>query len=106
MRKKRREEEREILKKMEETIEEEKAGAETPLAKTEKKQFFGILEDNTPGKVHCRRCKTLMEKGVCPVCGFHIYIPMDEGKKKKVRLIIGGVCFALFLVLFIVGALR
>lgn len=29
------------------------------------------------------------------------YQPMDESKRKKIRLIVGGVCVAVFLVMFL-----
>ena len=49
-----------------------------------------------PTEIHCKRCKTLMEKGVCPNCGFKIYVPMDETKQKRIRLILGGVLLVAF----------
>ena len=100
MSKKRREEERRILAEMDEAMQSE--GKETPIETPSKKyKYFGIIEDKTPEKIHCKNCKTLMEDGVCPTCGFRIYTPMDEGRKKKVRLIVGGVCLAAFLILFL-----
>lgn len=30
------------------------------------------------------------------------YQPMDEEKRKKIRLIVGGVCIAVFIVMFII----
>ena len=57
--------------------------------------------DNTPTEVHCKHCRTLMENGVCPNCGFHIYVPMDKAKRDKIRWIVGGVCIAAFLVVFL-----
>jgi len=97
---KRKEEENRILAEMEEAMkaEKEEKTQETPMKKS---RYFGIIEDETPEKVHCRKCKTLMENGVCPNCGFHIYTPMDEGTKKKIRWIVGGVCLAVFAVLFL-----
>ena len=52
-------------------------------------------------KIYCKRCKSRMEKGVCPVCGYRVYTPMDEGKIKKIRLIVAGVCIVAFLALFL-----
>lgn len=54
-----------------------------------------------PKELHCKNCKTVLENGRCPNCGFHIYVPMDESKRKRIRLITGGVCLAIFLVIFI-----
>lgn len=30
------------------------------------------------------------------------YEPMDESKRKKIRLIVGGVCVAVFIVMFLI----
>ena len=50
-----------------------------------------------PKQIHCKRCKTLMENGVCPNCGFKMYVPMDEKKQKKIRLISGALLIVAFL---------
>ena len=50
--------------------------------------------------VHCKRCRAVMKNGVCPDCGYKIYVPMSEEKRKKVRLIVTGVCLAVFVILF------
>ena len=55
-----------------------------------------------PETVHCRRCKTVMENGVCPTCGFKIYVPMDEQKRKKIKAVGTAIGFAVFIVLFVV----
>ena len=55
-----------------------------------------------PEKIHCKRCKTLMENGVCPVCGYKIYMPMNEKTQKRIRWIVGGVCIVGFLILFFI----
>lgn len=52
--------------------------------------------------IHCKRCKAVMENGVCPVCGFRVYVPMDEGKRKKIRIIVGAVCVAVFVAAFLI----
>ena len=52
-------------------------------------------------KLYCRRCKTeLTANGVCPVCGYRVYMPMDEQKRKKIRFIVASVCIVGFLILF------
>ncbi len=53
-------------------------------------------------KIHCRRCKSVMEKGVCPVCGFRIYMPMDEKKRKKIRIIVAAATLVVFVALFLI----
>lgn len=63
-------------------------------------------KDPTPQALHCRRCKTLMENGVCPTCGYKTYVPMDERKRKKIRFIVAGVCVAVFVVMFLLIQLK
>ena len=65
-----------------------------------------IFDSTTPETVHCKRCKTLMENGVCPTCGFRIYVPMEKGKRDKIRLWVTVVCMAVFLVLFVLSQIR
>lgn len=65
-----------------------------------KRRKIGPFMDVTPEKLHCSRCKTLMENGECPQCGFRAYVPMDEEKMKKIRLIGTGVGLVLFALLF------
>ena len=112
---KRREEEQKIIAEMESALKEQ--GLETPIeqrqrkttAKSAKKKGRGIFnshDDITPQTVHCKRCKTLMEKGVCPTCGFTIYIPMDEEKRKKIRKIVSIVCVTAFVVVFLILQLK
>ncbi len=51
--------------------------------------------------IYCRRCKSALGiNGVCPVCGERVYMPMDENKRKKIRLIVAGVCIVGFLILY------
>ena len=57
---------------------------------------------NAGQKLHCPRCKTLMENGKCPNCGHYVYVPMDREKRSKIRLIVGGVCIVGFLILFVI----
>ena len=52
------------------------------------KRSFSAFYDPTPEQIHCRRCKTLMENGVCPTCGFRMYVPMDEKKKGKIKFVL------------------
>ena len=112
-RKKKREEEKRIIAQMEEA-----------LAKNHNEEFVSLNEehapqkertpreyrlpmgDATPEKIHCKRCKTLMENGVCPTCGYKIYVPMDEKKRNKIRLILAGVLMAAFVIVFVVLQIR
>ena len=61
-----------------------------------------VYDSNTPEQVHCKRCKTLMENGVCPACGFKIYMPMDVEKRDKIKLVTTIIGFAVFFVIFII----
>ena len=50
---------------------------------------------------HCRRCKTVMQNGVCPTCGFKMYVPMDEKKLGKIKLVLTAVAMAVFVAIFL-----
>ena len=50
---------------------------------------------------HCRRCKAVMKNGVCPTCGFKMYVPMDEKKLGKIKLILTAVGMAIFVAIFL-----
>lgn len=63
-------------------------------------QMRTARQNASTDKVHCKRCKTLMEKGVCPICGYKIYVPMTDEKRKKVRFIVTCVCLVAFVVLY------
>lgn len=52
--------------------------------------------------MHCRRCKTEMNGGVCPTCGYKEYIPMSEEQRKKIKNVLTVVLLSVFLVLFII----
>ena len=76
-------------------------GKSSPTADTETEKQGGTYSSNRE-TIHCKRCKSVMEQGVCPVCGFRVYTPMDEGKRKKIRLIVGGICVVVFLAAFLI----
>ena len=57
--------------------------------------------DSTPTVLHCRRCGTEMQNGVCPNCGFKIYMPMDKEKQQKIKLVATVVLMAIAVVLFV-----
>ena len=50
---------------------------------------------------HCRRCKAAMKNGVCPTCGFKMYVPMDEKKLGKIKLVLTAVGMAIFIAIFL-----
>ena len=102
---KRKEEEQRILAEMEEAMQENAEKSEDVETEKPKKGLFSLLEDKTPETLHCRRCKIEMENGVCPSCGFRAYVPMDKDKQKKIRLILGGVCIAGFLLFYLLSQL-
>lgn len=87
------EEEKKILEEM------QKALAERATEQTEQPAYDDGV---TPTVIHCRRCKTVMQKGVCPTCGFRMYVPMDKKKRDKIKLIATCVCMAAFVVLFLI----
>ena len=70
-----------------------------------RKSSFSLFQDKTPKILHCRRCKTEMENGTCPSCGFRAYVPMDKEKQKKIRWVLGGVCLAGLLIFYILSQL-
>lgn len=75
-----------------EKMEGEKTGACTPA------RSGNVSQEPT---YHCRRCKTVMQKGVCPTCGFKMYVPMDEKKLSKIKLVLTAVGMAIFVAIFI-----
>ena len=75
--------------------------AESAAAEEQQKKSAPKPKVNAGQKMHCSRCKSVMENGKCPTCGHYIYMPMDKEKRNKIRLIVGGVCIVGFVVLFI-----
>lgn len=90
------EEEKKIVEEMQKALDEN--------AKTEERPAYD--DGITPTVLHCKRCKTVMEKGVCPTCGFRTYVPMDKKKRDKIKLIITCVCMAAFVVLFLIMQIK
>lgn len=105
-RREKKEEERRIIAEMESAMRETQAQKNSPPSDGQSKPRGRYGKDPTPETLHCKRCKTVMENGVCPTCGYKIYVPMDEAKRKKIRFIAAGVCIAVFLVLFILLQLK
>lgn len=106
-RQQKKEEEKRIIAEMESALAEEKTQEkpedEPSKRNVEKKQTY---DETMPKDIHCKRCKTLMKKGVCPTCGFRIYVPMDKKKRDKAKLILAVVFMAAFLVMFILSQMK
>ena len=62
----------------------------------------GIYGKDAPDQIHCRHCKTLMENGVCPSCGYKIYVPMDEKKSAKIKIALAVVLMVVFVVIMFI----
>jgi rubrerythrin len=100
-------EEARIIAEMEAAVREQR---ETEQAEDREKQTpsirksnnSGLFLDVTPEQIHCRRCKTLMENGVCPICGFKVYVPMSKEKQNKIKVIATAVAMAVFVVIFVI----
>ena len=83
-------------KETEKTSKQEQENKDNPQPKKQ-----GLFADKTPNVLHCRRCRTEMKDGVCPTCGFKMYVPMDESKRKNIRLVLGGICLVGFVLLLL-----
>ncbi|MBO4939545.1 MAG: hypothetical protein J6D30_00765 [Clostridia bacterium] len=107
-RKERKEEERRIVAEMEEAMQvyEKAQQEEEPVQEQSGQKRRDIYDDTLPEQIHCRHCRTLMENGVCPNCGFRIYVPMAKEKRDKIRLIVAGICMGIFVVLFIISQIQ
>lgn len=95
-----REEEARIIAEMDEALQQVKAKQEE--AETPAKKQKHIEDEDMPNKLHCKRCKTLMQDGVCPTCGFTVYIPMEKEKRNKIKLVVTAVAMAIFVVVFVI----
>ncbi len=80
---KRREEEKRILAELDEAVAAEREERRTP-------------------RLFCKRCKNEMDGNICPVCGYKIYTPMAEEKRKKIRTALTVVLLGIFVLLFFV----
>lgn len=101
-RREKKEEEARILAEMDEALKEQ---GMPPLSKTREKsekeeKYQREYDDTMPQKIHCRRCKTLMENGKCPVCGHTVYVPMNKQKQRKIKWIATGILLVVFVALF------
>lgn len=102
----RRAEERRILAEMDEAMQEqspktEKTNVDKKATSPKTKKTAKKYDDTMPETVHCKRCKTLMENGVCPACGFKIYVPMNEEKRNKIKLVLTVVALVVFAIVFV-----
>ena len=103
-----REEERRIIEEMERAMAEsrgetltETPAPETPTPETAQETPPDTQSQGIKRKLYCRRCKSEMnEKGVCPVCGYRVYVEMDESKRKKIRIITASVCLVIFVLMY------
>ena len=101
MSKQKREEEQKVLAQMNEAMQENQAQPvkkEENAQKTKKTSFYGATQPTT---MHCRRCRSMMEDGVCPTCGFKMYVPMSEEKRKKIKTITTAIGFVVFIIIFL-----
>ena len=55
-----------------------------------------------PSQLHCKNCKTLMENGVCPTCGYKVYVPMSKEKREKVKTVVTAVAVAVLIAVFVI----
>ncbi|MBQ8322633.1 MAG: hypothetical protein IJX91_01560 [Clostridia bacterium] len=101
-RQQKKEEEKRIIAEMEEALRETKgeSGAQQPDSEEKVRKSVYATE---PEKIHCRRCKTLMENGVCPTCGYKMYVPMDEKKRNKIRFIAAIVLVVIGVIVFAIS---
>lgn len=97
----RREEEAKIVAEMEEGLKEQGLSMPKYTGGNKKKKHPNGYDETMPEKIHCSRCKSLMENGVCPTCGHTVYVPMDKKKRDKVRLIAAVVCMVIFAIAFV-----
>ena len=89
-RKEKREEEKRIIAEM-----------ESALPKKEEENEKVSYGEDLPETLHCKRCKTELSNGVCPVCGFRIYVPMEKKKRDKIRTVVTVISMAIFVILFL-----
>ena len=108
-RQEKKEEEKRLVAEFEEALAQERAKnsegeekEENKETQAERKGGTSVYSSIEPETIHCRRCKTLMENGVCPTCGFKIYVPMSEEKRKKIKMVATAIGFAVFIAIFLI----
>ena len=104
-REQKRAEEKRIIAEMEEALQGKASLVEESAEsnKTKQTNFYG---EDLPEVLHCKRCKTKMEKGVCPVCGFKVYVPLRKEKRDKIRAVIATVSMVIFIILFLLSQIK
>lgn len=116
-RKEKKEEERRVVEEMQAALAESKRAEREDCEENAESEDSGNVSsagsrrargayDSTPERIHCRRCRTVMENGVCPTCGFKVYVPMDEKKRNKIRLIATVVIMTVFVIVFVLLQVR
>lgn len=95
-RKEKREEEARILAEMEDAMQEQRRESGASAEKKPERAYDASM----PERIHCRKCKTLMENGKCPTCGHTVYVPMDKNKQNKIKLIATIVLIVGFIIIF------
>ena len=101
MSKKTKEKEAKIIAEMEEGLKEQGLSMPKYTGGDKKKRHQNGYDETMPEKIHCSRCKSLMENGVCPSCGHTVYVPMDKKKRDRVRMIVAIVCIVGFLIIYL-----
>ncbi len=107
-RKQRKEEEARVLRELDQAVaaEKEQAAEGENAEKATARPAGEFIPTKREEVFHCKRCKTKLEKGVCPTCGYKMYQPMTEEQRKKIRRIVAVVCVGIFLVAFIALKVR
>ena len=59
-----------------------------------------------PSGRRCPKCGGEVKRGVCSRCGHYEYVPPDEKTVRKIRLVVGGICVALFLVWMLINSIK
>lgn len=87
-----------LQKTAEETEEKGNSSSEKQATEVRIDAVYGASGVPVPQQIHCRKCGTVMENGVCPKCGYKVYVPMDGKKIGRIRLIVGVLFVAAFIV--------
>lgn len=60
-------------------------------------------DEKKPRTIPCPRCKMPMQEDErCAACGFKKYVPLDEKKRNKIKLITTIIAMVVFVVLFVI----
>ena len=59
--------------------------------------------EKKPKTIPCPRCKMPMQEDErCATCGFKKYVPLDEKKRNKIKLITTIIAMVVFVVIFVI----